>query len=160
MELKLNLTTKWRDVVEKCYATDNDLLHKFHILAPTTLGDAVDHTVNTFIKCAETSKFDMYEIMDDDVFVGYVGIEIFTQPPVGKIMAMTGFFIMPEYRGVKAEVFELIRTLFPNKKILTSLFSKNSRGIKALTNQGGSIFATDKTLVDGVGDVEYVVIIL
>ena len=161
MKVFYHKTYKWKDVVLKCYETDQDLLDKFHILAPANLQEAVNHTCQTFVDISNKGVFEMFEATLDDVFIGYFAVEHVTVP-YGKLRLLNGFFLLPEYRkpDVKKAFIECVRKKFPNG-ILTGLYSKNERAIKFFKKMGAQEVSKNEVLMPIRNEntsVEYVIL--
>lgn len=155
------LTYDWKKVIETCYESDSDMLDKFHILAPTDLQTAVQHTLKTLFKASDTGTIKIFECKVGETFSGYYGLEIITIQEEGRMQVMTGFFIMPEFRTpeYKKAFMEHLREQFPHKSVLTYIFSKNKRARGFLAQHGGKVLDTITNLIDGVGEAEYKLIV-
>jgi len=82
-------TTDYTKTIECCYRSDKDLIDKYHVIAPSTLKECVEHTVSVFIR---SQNFTMYELSFWGRFAGYIGVE------KSDITTIKGFFLMPEFR--------------------------------------------------------------
>lgn len=159
--IESQITYDWKRVIETCYNSDPEMISKFHILAPTDVEKAVQHTLKTLFKASYTGTIKIYECAFDRKFMGYFGLEIIPIQNEGKIQVLTGFFIMPEFRTdeCKKEFVDHLREQFPSKSILTYIFSKNTRARGFFARHGGQVLNTITNLIDGVGEAEYKLIV-
>lgn len=159
--IESKITYDWKRIIETCYNSDSEMLEKFHILAPTDVQTAVKHTLKTLSKASDTGTIKIYECTAEEKFMGYFGIEVIPIQNEGKIQALTGFFIMPEFRTkeYKQAFIEHIKDQFPSRSILTYIFTKNTRARGFFARYGGNVLDTITNLIDGVGEVEYKLII-
>lgn len=128
------------DVIVNCYQSDRDLISKFHVVSGSGLSSCVDRTVSDFIN----NDINIYSISDNNQFIGYFG------ESEGKFL--NGFFIMPERRkSHKNKVWKMIQSHF-NNDFKAAIYSKNSRAVKFLTNNGG-ILEDIMITNDGIGQV-------
>jgi len=150
MKLQISRTQNYGEVIEKCYSSDQELLDKFHILAPTTMGEALVHTVSVFINCATSGGYEMFKCEVDGNFAGYFGLEK-AQIGDGTIQLLTGFFIMPEYRTrpFRYKFLRVIKGKFPENKILTLIYDKNQRAVKFFKRNGGKVISVIEQEVNG-----------
>lgn len=142
MDFKISRTKDYEDVIEKCYSSDKDLLDKYHILAPTTLKDAVSNTLSVFVNCGATGGYEMFKCEVDGNFAGYFGLER-QKMGDGVLQMLTGFFLLPEYRrrSVRYKFLRVIKGKFPQGKILTLIYDKNERAMKFLKRNGGKVIS-------------------
>lgn len=116
-------------VIRRCYATDGDLIEKYHALAPTIEEEAVAHTVKTLTTAI---NYTLYEIYKDGDFAAYFGTE-----DIGAMKAVTGMFVMPQHRKPEflKKYVKIIKSKFAGK-IYTYLYEKNSRAVRFIKRNG------------------------
>jgi hypothetical protein len=150
------LTENWFDTIKECYNGDDDLINKYHILAPTTLDLAVANTVKTLIEAGMTNKFNLYSVFWKGKLMGYYGIEIAIVAQ-GKVPMLTGFCIKKQFRQneMKKKFFDLVREHFVEKNILTAIYDKNERALNYICKSGGQVLHKANVLVDGVGKADF-----
>ena len=112
-----------KSTIEFCWSNDPDI-QKFSRNFELDLKGRLEKELD-WINKSSTIKF--YKIMDNNNFVGYYGNE-------GKVL--TTFFIMPEYRKQKDEVWKYISSQF-DKEFFSGLYKMNTRAINFFLNQGG-----------------------
>lgn len=47
--MRIKRTKDYERIIRACYSSDESLLLKHHIIAPTTLEEAINHTLKTFL---------------------------------------------------------------------------------------------------------------
>lgn len=138
--MKAKLTKNIQSVIERCYSNDDELLEKWHIIAPTTHRSAVLHTLSVFRK---SDKFKMYELFEKGKFAGYIGVE------ETDLKYINGFFIMPKYRKKEyfEKFFDMIRHLVGEGAYIP-VYAKNERAATWLAKNGCSFIkeAMDKEI--------------
>ena len=121
-------------ILEECFATDLDLLNRYHIEAPAPLVTCVNRTYKDLMSCPEIV---FYKIFDLSRLIGYFCKE--TDKYGNKYL--TGFFLKPEYRN-----WDYIKEFWSivNKEIgedySVGLYEKNSRAVKFIERSGGKFF--------------------
>lgn len=164
MKVFYHATHKWNKVISDCYKTDQSLLDNYHILAPTTLNEAISHTCKTFLDISNRALFEMFECTLDDKFIGYFGVEHISLSG-GKIQMLNGFFLLPEYRTkeVKEAFLKCIsKKITDGKGFITGIYSKNERAIRFFESMGAEIISKEKVFIDinnEPTEVEYVIIV-
>jgi len=128
MKVTILKSKNYEDVISRCYATDQELIDKYHVLAPVDLEDAIKDTVSVFANAHELSKFTFYEIHKGNNLVGYFGIE-----NLNGIALLSGYFIMPEYRTKEflIQFMRIVKSKLPST-FFTALYEKNVRAEKFL----------------------------
>jgi hypothetical protein len=121
--MKIKLTKDYERIIRTCYSSDESLLLKHHIIAPTTLEEAIKHTLKTFL---DTPKLFMYELSNKGRFSGYIAIE------ETDVKFVKGFFLMPEYRteSGKSEFVDCMKRLL--KTVIVPIYAKNIRANRFL----------------------------
>jgi hypothetical protein len=160
--IKFQRSKNWAKTIVQCYNSDPDLIEKFHVLAPTDKTEATAHTIHTFMQMADTSSFEVFDCYVNKVFSGYFGIQVIAVPAVGKVQFLSGFFIMPEFRTdeYKKQFIKSIKKRFPNNKIMTVIFNKNTRAIRFFEKLGGKVQETGSGIVEKAGEMEYSIIVI
>ena len=150
MKLQISRTKNYGEVIEKCYSSDEELFEKFHILAPTTLGDAIVNTVSVFINCTTSGGYEMFKCEVDGEFAGYFGLER-QKVGDGVLQLLTGFFIMPKFRhrNFRYKFLRVVKGKFPKNKILTLIYDKNERAMKFLKRNGGKTISKFSHTING-----------
>lgn len=117
----------YEEIVEMLYSNDEELISKYHVLAPSTVWECVDHTVARLKEVG--IDLDFYGIYDDDYVVGYFAIE-------NKVL-LTAFGIMPPYRTKEtAEMFWSVVHATAGDELMCALYNKNTRGQNFLMKHG------------------------
>jgi hypothetical protein len=137
MKFTVKETKQLEKTIAFCYAADPEL-QKFSRNSECDLDERVKREVECLKKANETFKF--FEIYDGKSLVGYFGAETIPVP------WLSTFFIMPEYRDRKDNVWEFISAHFPNV-FYSGLFKVNTRAIKFFEKHGGKKL-TDSTTED------------
>lgn len=150
MKLQISRTKNYGEIIEKCYSSDQELLDKFHILAPTTLEKALVNTVSVFINCATSGGYEMFKCEVDGEFAGYFGLER-QKVGDGVLQLLTGFFVMPKFRerSYRYKFLRVIKGKFPQGRILTLIYDKNERAMKFFKRNGGRVISVFEQEVNG-----------
>ena len=144
MKLDAQRTEKFEEVIRELYATDPELIDKYHVLAPTDFESAVKDTVEAFKTEQRLSNFEMWEIREAGKLVAYFGISYLL-----KMSLMTGYFVLPQYRNSEffPKFFSIIKSKMP-RTWFTAPYKKNTRAIKFLKKnnfvEDGQIFIQEK----------------
>lgn len=121
------ITSDYRGVLSACYKQDSELVEKYHVLAPTNLEKAIDHTANIF----ESSEgFEMHVVYEQGDLLGYFGRQ------VTDIEVLKGFFIMPAFRnkeGVRIFWNYVYKIFAPD--IYTCIYENNIRAEQFLLRE-------------------------
>jgi hypothetical protein len=138
MKYETSKTEDFTGVISECYHKDNELISKFHVLAPTDTQSAIYHTVQAFKNTKLLGGFTMYKILSGGKLVAYFGCD--TQ---GDLCTLSGFFIMPECRNKEfiAKFWRIVKSKMP-QTFFCALYQKNKRGISFLKKKGFSYFGT------------------
>lgn len=136
--MKAKLVKDVYSVILECYSSDANLLANYHILAPTTLEKAVNHTVETL----KDSK--VYKLTEKGEFCGYISTNEVD------VKFIHGFFLMPKYRDKKskAKFIKAMKSLV--NPLIIPIYDKNIRAnrflienkfkfVKNLSDEGGLI---------------------
>lgn len=128
MKLIATRTIYYEDVIKELYLTDQDLLDKYHVLAPTTYEEAVKDTIETLAYSVLATNYEMWQIRIEEKLVAYFGIEY-----MNGVSLLTGYFILPEYRNAEfiPKFFSIIKSKMP-RTFFTALYEKNKRAINFL----------------------------
>lgn len=129
--MNLVRTHNIKHVLYECFATDQQLLDKFHVAAGSGLEGCVKRTMDDFSSC---EHLQFYKIMDGKTLVGYAGKEIHSE--FGSFL--TGFFIKPSYRSrphVK-EFWKLVKALMNDGCFFVALHTHNTRAINFIEKAG------------------------
>lgn len=121
-------------LIRKCWASDQELLDKFHVKRMSGLTECVEDTLEALDKNVEPD-FKLYEVKFNNAFFGFFGTE------QGRTFGnfLTTFFVMPHLRvdHLKDLFFEFIKdNYFTEGPIFSSLYIHNTRAIKWLLNLG------------------------
>ena len=138
MKLQIkNITedSRLKDVITACYESDEDLYTKYHVIAPNTVENCIEHTAEYLlhIQKSEDSELKIYEITQDNDLVGYFCHELYKK----KLEAICGFSILPKYRNkdIKQRFWQLLKGKFKGD-IHCNIYNKNTRAIKFLKKSG------------------------
>lgn len=125
MNLRKEQSSDLFDTVHYCYSMDQSL-REFSRNSECDLDERIKREVD----CLKFGDMTFYKVYDDKKFVGYFGYE--TQP----ILTLTTFFIMPEFRARKDEIFNyMVQDL--DKTFYAGLFDVNIRAKRFFEKQGG-----------------------
>lgn len=123
------LSTDIKGIITFCYNADPKIVSSGRT-SGESLQDKIDLEVDCLLNTDESFKF--YKIMNKETMVGYFGTE--TTP----INCLTTFFIMPEYRKDKKDIWSFILSSL-NKPFYAGLFKANNRAIKFFENIGATM---------------------
>lgn len=113
-----------KELLTELFATDVDLLTKYHILAPNSAEVCAERT----LKDLEDSKVVIHLIEKNDKVIGYFGIE--------GTAFLTGFFLTPENRdGATIELFWRRVDSHFNKDYFVGVYPKNTRAMNFLNKK-------------------------
>lgn len=128
-------TSDIKSTLEDCFATDLDLLNRYHIEAPAPLFKCVDRTYSDLLAC---DKIIYYNVFEKDKLIGY-----FCKEEYKESFYLTGFFLKPEYRiwETKKEFWSIINEKMAGR-FYAGIYEKNTRAMKFLSKMGGEIFFT------------------
>lgn len=132
-EFHISKANKYLPVLQECFASDKELLQKWHVMAPSDLETCVRKTFND-LKNEPTLKFFVIECVteDSDEIVGFFGTA-----RVEEVNFMVSFFIKPKYRTL--DTFEYFWNAVYNEtgnEYFTAIYEKNSRAKKFLEKNG------------------------
>lgn len=113
------LEINFKPLLTECFATDPDLLAKWHIKAGSGLDSCVEKTFQDLIE----ARVLIFRVTNDQETVGYFGKEYFEGENY-----LTGFFIKPQFRSQKSDFWALIQNEF-NGAFLCGLYKKNKPAI-------------------------------
>lgn len=123
-----------KDILEECFATDLDLLNRYHIEAPAILSTCVKRTYDDLMACDDIV---FYKVFENNNLIGYFCKE----KDKYDNKYLTGFFLKPVYR--KSEYVKRFWDIV-DKEIgedyLIGLYEKNSRAVKFVERGGGEVF--------------------
>jgi hypothetical protein len=150
------LCDNWFETIKECYVGDDDLINKYHILAPTTIELATANTVQVLVNAGMTNKYTLYSVFWKGELMGYYGIEIAVVAQ-GKVPMLTGFCIKKQFRSkeMKKKFFDIVREHFVEKRILTAIYDKNTRALSFISKNGGEVIHKANLLVDGIGYADF-----
>ena len=119
-----------RDLVRRCFATDPDLLNRWHIAAPATLEQCVEKTMRDVDSFDESFRF--YLIFSGENLVGYFGTEF------GNYLNL--IFVKPEFRNsdFMPEFWASICKQM-QKPFATAVYSKNKPAISFYSKRGRKV---------------------
>ena len=120
--MKIKLTKDIEGVITECYKSDKSLLVKHHILAPTTLDEAICHTVSSLSEVGVS----VYKLTEHGKFCGYFATE------KTDVLFIKGFFLMPFYRTKKhkEEFIQAMNSVV--NPLIIPIYDKNKRGNRFL----------------------------
>lgn len=123
-----------KQLLEECFATDIDLMNRYHIEAPAPLFACVERTYKDLLSCPDIIFYKIYELSK---IIGYFCKE---KDRYGN-MYLTGFFIKPEYR--KADYIKSFWDIV-DKEIgedyFIGLYKKNKRAVDFVVRGGAEFF--------------------
>lgn len=119
----------YKKILAECFAADNALLTKWHVVSGMGLESCVE---KTFADLQDAGVI-FFKILDGDKLVGYFGKEVY-----GEKQYLTGFFLMPQFRneGSRGNFWNLIESHF-NIPFFCGLYEKNIPANKFIQSQGG-----------------------
>lgn len=117
-----------KTLLTELFSTDEDLLTKYHILAPDTAENCASRTISDM----KGNYVHSYE--KDGEIIGYYGIN-------GN--QLTGFFIVPEHRNssVLCDFWNKIESNFNQPHYFCGLYTKNTRAIEFIRKKSTEEFA-------------------
>lgn len=129
MMQKMPLTDyKW--IIKKCFAADQDLVEKWHIMA----GQGLERCVDVTFADMSGANVEFKVVYEQKDLVGYFGKECV---PSGEYL--TGFFVMPKYRTKEdlKEFWALIKSEF-GPEFFCGLYQRNQPAIDFITRNHGA----------------------
>lgn len=131
---------RFKNIIEQCYTSDEDLSEKYHALAPASPQQCIDHTLNYAVESSKASVLTFWELEIDGKFVAYFGQQIFAE----KNYFLFGFFIIEQYRTpeFKQKFWRVVKSKFPGK-VDCMIYSKNTRAIQFLKHSGFKCIRVD-----------------
>lgn len=119
----------YRPVLRECFAADEALLRRWHIVAGKGLNACVDKTFRDL----QVAGVTFYKVVAEDELVGYFAKENFYDKEF-----LTGFFIMPDLRNdeVKLRFWSLLKSQF-EVPFHCGLYEKNLPANKFIKSRGG-----------------------
>lgn len=125
-----------QELLTKLFATDPELLSKYHILAPNSAEVCAERT----FKDLQDSKVVVHLIEQNGEVIGYYGIE--------GTAFLTGFFLTPENRTpAMIELFWGKVNKHFNKDYFVGLYTKNTRAIKFMNKKTTEKYETKSDIV-------------
>ena len=119
----------WFNTIKKCWEADPAIV-QFSRNFEHDLDTRVLLEVEALL--AAGHSFKLYDVLDDELFLGYFGIETDPTP------WLTTIFVMPEHRIRKDEIWNFILTHLP-EHFFSGLFKINHRAIRYFEKKGGVI---------------------
>jgi hypothetical protein len=125
-----------QDLLIKLFATDSELLSKYHILAPNSAEVCAERTFNDL----QESKVQVHLIEQNGEVIGYYGIE--------GTAFLTGFFLTPENRTpAMIELFWRRVEKHFDKDYFVGLYTKNTRAINFMNKKTTEKYETKNDVV-------------
>lgn len=125
-----------QELLAKLFATDSDLLSKYHILAPNSAEVCAERTMNDLIN----ADVKIHLIEKNNEVIGYYGIE--------GVAFLTGFFLTPENRTpAMIELFWRRVEKHFDKDYFVGLYTKNTRAIKFMNKKTTEKYETKSDIV-------------
>jgi len=118
---------KYDNTIRQCFATDEELLSKWHISAPASVEKCTERTVSDL---QNTINFNFYRLMEGDEMAGFFGTEV-----VNGVSFCTSFFLKPKFRHMKKEFWNEVVKKTGNT-FLTAIHPKNKRASAFLSKHG------------------------
>lgn len=120
----------YKNIITDCFATDPELLEKWHICSPASLEHCVENTINAL----KQNQVSVYKLTINEKVIGYFGQEYFNNQGY-----LTGFFIKPEYRTKEyiLEFWNILNHEFNNKPYYCGIYKINTPALKFLQRAGG-----------------------
>lgn len=115
-----------------CFATDKELLDKYHIEAPADLNTCV---ARTYFDLQKAKNFKFFVIGCTEDISGIVGF--FGKETIDGINFLTSFFIKPQFRH--RDMMDFLWTAIEEElgiDFFTALYEKNTRAKKFLERNG------------------------
>lgn len=127
----------------QCYKTEENLYPQFGV---GDKWDTVEMAKFELANCSgDTTKY--YIVENNNKFVGY-----FFTYKINEWNGLSSFFIMPEYRNLKFDFFNLITDLL-SKKFVLSVKPNNVRAIKFMDKIGAKYYYnTPEDIIFKVGE--------
>jgi N-acetylglutamate synthase-like GNAT family acetyltransferase len=126
-------TIEYLSVIQECFATDKELIEKWHVLAPCDLESCVRKTYFDLRESPSLKLFTLHKRTDDtDEVIGFFGRE-----EIQDIKFLTSFFIKPKFRN--KEVLSFFWDVVGKEigtDLFSALYSNNSRAQKFLERNG------------------------
>lgn len=119
--------SKYDYIINECFATDKELLSKWHISAPASVETC---TVRTVMDLQKATNFVFYSLMEGNEIAGFFGTEI-----VNGNSFCTSFFLKPKFRHKKKEFWNEVVKKTGNT-FLTAIHPKNERASAFLSKHG------------------------
>lgn len=121
-----------KELLTKLFATDSDLLSKYHILAPNSAEVCAERTFNDLIN----ADVKIHLIEKNNEVIGYYGIE--------GVAFLTGFFLKPEHRNKEMihYFWNKVDSHF-NKDYFVGLYTRNTRAIDFVNKKAISKYELD-----------------
>lgn len=138
----------YKDYLTECFATDKDLIQKWHIESGTDLETCVNRTFNDL----QENNVKFFVLLENNHLIGYFGKELNNNS-----LYLTGFFIKPEFRTKEniRKFWDCINTEFMGGTFFCGVYKKNIPALNFLRrNEGIEAWGDDKvTFVMFNGDV-------
>lgn len=137
--MKVSLAKDISTLILECFATDTELLEKWHIEAPASLEICAAKTTKDLLDL----KVSVYCIEKHNKVIGYFGKEI-----VDDNQFLTGFFIKPEYRtknNIK-EFWNKVNTIMGGTSFFCGIYKKNKRAYNFLMKNNGIPFENENSI--------------
>ena len=127
---QINDKEEIKAVIRETFVEDKELFDKFHFINGN-VELAIEDTFKKIAEMVDTQGAEFYKLSDGGETIGYINV-------APKIRVLHSFGLKKDCRDEKRkkEMIELIDSFFPDGIVFCILFSKNSRGIKFLKNNG------------------------
>lgn len=127
-------------ILTESYENDKELLQKYHIKAPTSLMECVEHTANRLNECNDLTFYSLADIQHG--LIGFFGIE-----NADEKKWLTSFAILPEYRSKEMSQAFWETVFGMEKELWCALYNKNERAIRFIEKENAEKIAdaTDET---------------
>jgi len=124
----------YKNIIQECFKTDQELLDKWHIESGKGLEKCVERTYKDLMSLEENLKF--FSIIYENELIGFFGSEKFYDTK-----ALTSFFIIPKARNkyILNQFWNNINNHFDNDRFLCGIYSKNTRALNFLFKNQGKI---------------------
>lgn len=132
-----------KELLTELFSTDEELLNKWHILAPNSAEACAEKTLSDLNQC----NVQVSLIKQDGEIIGFYGIE-----KNGWINNLTGFFLKPEYRN-KEQITKFWTEVDGNfnKDYFIGVYSKNTRAIEFLNKKTTTKYESNDIVMFHVG---------
>lgn len=127
------------EMIRKCYESDKIFIEKYHELSGSSVNECINRSINDFF----VNNIDIYSLYSNNKFVGYFGDN--------KANWLVGFFIMPEMRKYKKEVWNIIESHFDGN-FKMGILTKN-KPAKKFFIENGCKFSHCEFSLDGLGEI-------